>query len=439
MKPSERINRTYDLKRMSVDISLAKRTLQVPVTVCLELTSMPQVILSCEFNSSDADATNELRTMQEINVGLNSGIGVRTKVGDRWELGGGKMRNALMVKPEPVTVVDKNRPLARCKFALLNFPNVWGAKDVQNRKSAKGKWANYIFPRFQLEAHPWFVDIIATDGLMGVHYSMTRRGGSALTHVGTVTRCDGQDFSSGELERFLEALHLFLSFVRTSYCGLTLLSGYDSNRTRVWEQWGTYRVEPWRRELPTWADQSNSHLLTDVFEGLWRLLSNPGIGDALVEVIHWYLRSSESIEPEVSVILNQAALERLAFNTVGPKPRSTREGEWIHNALDGRGINTRMPNECRELRQLQPIHNWAHGPHALVEIRNDLIHSNTKRGPFSVSALEEARSLGLYYVELMVLELSGHKGQFLNRLKYAQSYSSKLETVPWATSAHSVI
>lgn len=437
MKPSERINRTYDLKRTEVEIYLASRTLQVPVTVSLELSSRPQIILSCEFASTDAAATNEINSKQQVNVRLCSGRIIQTRVGNRWELGGGKIRNILIPTSEPVTVLDRNTPLTRCKFALLNFPNVWGAKDIKHRSNAKGRWASYIFPRFQLEAYPWFVDVIATEDLLGVHYSITQRGGSALTHVGTITRSDGQDFSSNELGQFLEALHLFLSFVRGSYCGLTLLKGYDSKRSRVWEQWGTFKVEPWRRELTTWADPLNS--LSDAFKGLWKLFGNPRIGEAISDVIQWYVRSSESIEPEVSIILNQAALERLAFNTMGKKKSRVKEGEWINKALSGKGIDTTLPSHCHELSRLRSKHNWAHGPHALVEMRNDLVHSDRKRGPFSDSALEEARSLGLHYVELMVLQLSAYSGQYINRLKIGQSYPSNLETVPWAPASSSTI
>ena len=45
MKPSEKVNRTYNLSRTTVEIWLDNRSVQVPVTVSLELSPTPQVIL----------------------------------------------------------------------------------------------------------------------------------------------------------------------------------------------------------------------------------------------------------------------------------------------------------------------------------------------------------------------------------------------------------
>ena len=321
--------------------------------------------------------------------------------------------------------------LAMCKFSLINFPNVWGNKDIRCYPDPANSASYLTCQRFQLEANPWFIDITAVDSLMGVHYQLTRRGGSAITYYGSVARVDKREFSQNELASLLKTLHLFLSFARGSYCGLTSLSGHDSNDDLVWEQWGTYKVEPWRRELLTWVDGLNSQNLSPVFEGLWNLLNNPNRSSTISQVIHWYLRSNESIEPEVGIVLNQAALERLSSSTVGPKCNK-KEGDWMAQALQRMGIDPDLPTHCQELRRLQKLHNWSHGPHAMVVIRNDLVHSDTKHGPFSETALLEAQSLGLHYVELMLLGLAGYRSRYMNRLKSRARHRSPVENVPWA-------
>ena len=431
MKPSERINRNYELKQSTAEIVLDGRLVQVPITVVLELSPRPQTILKCEFSWSDAAATNEINSKGEVSVRLNDGREIDTVVGDRWELGGGKIRNILIPKSQPVTVRDNNTLLARCKFALVNFPNMWGDGDIVRFPDPTKTASSLVYARFQLEANPWFINIIAVDSLMGVHYSLTRRGGSAITHVGTITRADAQEFSLSDLEKLLEALHLFLSFVRGSYCGLTLLSGYDSDRNRTWEQWGTYEVEPWRRELQTWADIGSSHTLSPVFEGLWKVLNDLSQSNIISQVIHWYLRSNESLEPQTGIVLNQAALERLSSHTVGSRG-GKKEGDWIAEALKRMGINPSLPTHCHTLIQLQKLHHWSHGPHAIVGIRNDLIHADSNYGPLSKGALIEAQSLGLHYIELMLLWLSGYTGRYANRLNNMENHRSQVEGVPWA-------
>ena len=421
MKPSERINRTYDLKSTVVEILLDNGSIRVPVTVRLELSPRPKFILDCEFSSKDYATTNEMSSKREVSILLENRRQIDTVVGNRWGLGGGKVRNVLIPKREPVTVRADNALLARCKFALLNFPSLWGEKDIL-RSNPTNPESSFIYQRFQLEAGPWFINVIAVDSLMAVHYSLTREGGSAITHIGSITRSDGQEFSLNDLDKLLKSLHLFVSFARGSYCGLTLLSGHNSDHRRVWEQWGTYKVEPWRQELMTWVDGSNSHTLSLAFEGLWKLLNDQCQSETISQVIHWYVRSNESIEPEVSIVLNHAALERLSFSIVGPQ--DVKKGDWIAQALDRMGINPRLPTHCQELSRLQEQFGSVHGPHALVIIRNYLIHPDNKYGPFSEIALVEAQTLGLHYIEMMLLRLSCYTGPSVNRLKIMKTYQS---------------
>ena len=130
---------------------------------------------------------------------------------------------------------------------MLNFPSVWGDLDFHRYPDPSDMRRSFIYQHFQVHADAWLVDVIAVDSVMAVHHHLLRRGGLALTHTGSIVRTDGQAFSLDELQGFLSILHLFLSFARGSYCGLTYLSAHDVGRNRVWEQWGTYKVEPWQR------------------------------------------------------------------------------------------------------------------------------------------------------------------------------------------------
>ena len=73
---------------------------------------------------------------------------------------------------------------------------------------------------------------------------------------------------------------------------------------------------------------------------------------------------------------------------------------------------------------------FQHGPHTLVEIRNDLIHSQMKFETPPGDIYSQARELGLWYVELMLLSIFDYKGKYGNRL--AQEWSGQIELVPWA-------
>ena len=190
---------------------------EASAVVNLELSPRPQVIIHCEFSSSDARATNEIQTKQEVDIRLDSGVQIRAAVGNRWTLGGGKISNILILQSEPATVLEQSLSLTRCKFALLNFPHIMGQQDVVRypKRGDTSWWLSY--QRFKLIARPWLIDVIAEGSTGGMHYRMTRRGGSAITHIGAITRVDGQDFLLNDLQPLLTAMHLFflLYAVRT--------------------------------------------------------------------------------------------------------------------------------------------------------------------------------------------------------------------------------
>ena len=431
MKPSERLNRSYTLTETTVEVAVDSGLVGVPATVVLALAPRPKVIIECHFTWADVQTASEITLRREVEVVLKNGTSIDTALGSPTTIGGG-IRLTLIPKSELVTVRDETPPLTRCKFALINFPFVLGEQDVKRYPDPSKPGTGLIYPRFHLHVAPWLVDIIAVDSLLGVHHALLQRGGSALTHTGTIVRTDGRQFSLDELKRFLRALHLFLSFARGSYCGLTLLSGHDSARNRVWEQWGTYKVEPWQRELPTWLYPGGSHHLSSVFDGFLGLLTDPATDDAVSNIVQWYLRSNESSEAAVGVVLAYAALERLSFLVSGPMKDKQPKGEWMADALRKKCIDPRLPTECGVLTGLNQPPQWSHGPHALCGIRNNLVHPENRGGPITEEALKEAQSLGLYYIELMLLRLSGYTGQFVNRLKDRDSPGSRTEAVPWA-------
>ena len=427
MKPSERLNRSYTLRRTTVDLELDDGPISVPATVSLDLSPRPKVFIELEFAWADVQAANEINKKGQVIVRLKNGCSFCAIIGGTGQIGGGQIRLTLVPKSELVTVLDCNSKLSRCKFGLLNFPSIWSDRDVTRYPDPGNPERGFLYQRFQLRAEKWLVDIIAVDSVMAVHHHLLRRGGSALTHTGTVIRSDEQQFSLEELSDFLNILHLFLSFARGAYCGLTYLSGHDPERTRVWEQWGTYEVEPWQRELTSWIDPGASEELSYVFEGFWKLFKDPKQGEAISKISQWYLRSNESNETVVGVVLAHAALEHISFLLNGRKGKDQSEGEWMKDALEKIRIDPTLPGECGTLTDLNSKGRWSHGPHALTVIRNNLVHPDNRSGPFSEEALAEAQSLALYYIELTILSLSGYSGQFVNRLKGMDRISSKLK------------
>ena len=64
----------------------------------------------------------------------------------------------------------------------------------------------------------------------GLRKDAKRDRGYGITYNGIITRTDGVDFSIEKVETLLEALRMFLSFVRGNYCSLALVEGKTKMR-----------------------------------------------------------------------------------------------------------------------------------------------------------------------------------------------------------------
>ena len=226
----------------------------------------------------------------------------------------------------------------------------------------------------------------------------------------------------------MELLRLFLSFARGANCGLTLVVGMNDKDQRVWETWSASRPSPWSGER-SWFDHNHGMTLAELFPGFYRRLLEAPAHHPLTMALHWYLLSNETRSLEGSIVLTQAALERLSQELVDARG-DRKEGVWIADALNEAGIPVMVPSELQKLKELANSMTFRHGPHTLVMMRNNLIHSQmtfeTPRGDIYF----QARELGLWYVELLLLRIFDYRGNHGNRL--SQEWPGEVELVPWA-------
>ena len=119
-------------------------------------------------------------------------------------------------------------------------------------------------------------------------------------------------------------------------------------------------------------------------------------------------------------------LERLAHKVDGKKT-----GKRIAKALLKYGISEKalpIPSDsCPELARLGAEHGWKHGPHALVEIRNSVVHPRPKYGRISARAYYEAWNLGQWYLELMLLRRFEASGDFDYSNRLTQKWVGEVE------------
>ena len=336
---------------------------------------------------------------------------------------GGQIKGALVPVTQPCVVLDTERPLRSVELSILNFPQFFGQQDQWIEVNEK----NHRRGAARLQAGPWIVGVTAVPNLDEVRKTLKADGGCAVTHTGVITRSDGGTFCVKDVRVLLSGLRAFLSFARGASCGIANVEGRDRSGEQSWVRWGSQHVKAWDNRQSWLTRVDGGDVLTKVFPGFWKRFSEDATWrESIRRSIDWYLNSNESAM-HVGIILTQAALERLSFQILErPKKRKEPPGKFIREAMGRLNLEAQIPPHCPELEELRRVNNWDNGPHALVEIRDDLVHPENRHGWISLSTNYEARNLGQWYIELMLLKLFDYQGSYRNRL------TQELETVPWA-------
>ena len=394
-----------------IELDVCGGLIEVPANVLLRLSPSPRLVIECSdslnMGTMQLDASPSPVTATLFNTKIECHVVRRTvSIGEA-----SRVSLTLVPKREPVTVHRSEERSLSVEFSVINLPEFFGGQD--KAVQVGNEWR--VLGTVLLRVEAWEIEVSAVANLHEIAATLKMEGGYAITHVGTVKRSDGGDFAAQDARPLLSALQLFLSFARGAFCGLTLVVGKDAKGEPAWEQWGTHRVTEWFNPPASWFDRINGYILADAFPGFWKLLQDE---EHLVRtVVGLYLNAnlgSHGVGHDCGLTLTQAALERFSCREL------SSTGEQIKKGLKDVGLSEEalsiFPEGCPDLAVLGGKHGWEHGPHAIVEMRNNLIHPKDKYGNVSSKAYYEAWNLGQWYLELALLKSIGYEGKLGNRV-----------------------
>ena len=315
----------------------------------------------------------------------------------------GQRDATLHLEQSPCVVLETDTPIQFMQFVVLNF-----------------SWSGPKY-RWILQASPWSVNIEPVPNISELEKTLRTNSGYAATHQGIIRRLDGKEFPVEEATDLLDGLDQFLSFVCGAHCSLANVIGIDIDGNEAWKRWGSYGVSPWGKHH-SWFDITIIGALRDIFPAFWNEFKRRK--PSLSRVLRLYVESNVSKSIDVSIILTQVALEILSDG------QEQRMGDVLSKAE----IPTKIPPGLKELEELRIQMDWHNGPHTIVELRNSLTHAKSKHSNASIDAYYQAKQLGLWYVELLLLKLFGYTGRHASRLTPVQR-PGDTELVPWAKGA----
>ena len=391
----------------------------VPVTVRFRMFPIPIVLIEADT------LPPQVLSKERFEVVLANGVRLEEVMVSSINLG--TLKGALVPAQQPVTAIDKGVPLREIRFCVLNFSIIYGSRD----KCIEDEAVRKRIPHSRIEASGWCVEITGVPNVQDVEKGLERERGIGITYDGRITRLDATGFTVKEVEAFLDALRIFLSFARGAWCSFAAVEGKDQDGRRSWVRWGARCVTPRANHHLSWfRPHGGDDILSAVFPRFWNLFENgEGWRETLKRAIDWYVTSNTSVR-HVGVILTKAALERLSFQILGEQKMSS--GDFLLLAVEASSIESQIPSSSKRLKALQQTHRWQNGLHALVEIRNDLVHPTRKLGDVSDLAHREAWNLGQWFFEMLLLHQLEYQGSYRNRLATLHNEEEPFPLVPWA-------
>lgn len=290
-----------------------------------------------------------------------------------------------------------------------------------------------------LEADEWRISIqsLPKNGTKQAWDRIKQEDGCLLTHVAKLERKDGQLFSGTDAREQILLLNSFLSFTIGGRHSTACEVGFDGTGKKTWEAFSSPRFStpPYSWFSPHHGSQAE--ILFPLFAKRWQ--QSEEWKKCLHSAIYWYTqantgRGSPGIDS--AIILAQAAFERLAYqHLVVDKKMISPEGlsrlkasdqlRLLFSSLDiPVSIGDATPSIKGSASQLK----WEDAPHALTEIRNELVHPVSKKR--IRACIFDAWKLSLWYLELSVLALCGYDDTYTNRL--TAKYVGESEKVPWS-------
>lgn len=334
---------------------------------------------------------------------------------------------------------DGTIKVTEAHFSLPNVRDFFGntVKKIGGEKSSLSR------SRVTFSSDHWLIEIDKVQEFDSKHRELQLNGGFDFLYGGRVRMSKaGADVS--ELRAFLDSFSTFLSFLNGRRCSPMMFRGVHEGET-IWFDYSACISDQFINVF-SWPCAFSIDGLDGMWK-VWRNLCKDELDrDFLITAVHWYLEANKQAgRVEGAIALIQNSLE-LLYNWLiverrgiirGSDATSLVASNKIRLLLNYLSVKFDVPETLENLTLYsQSLKEAIDGPECFVRIRNAIVHaSEDKRktlmeiGP---NVRHEALELGLWYVELALMNILGFKGAYCNRTKSRNlGRGTNEEQVPW--------
>lgn len=333
------------------------------------------------------------------------------------------------LRPRPLE--DKHKKIG---FLLANFISYIGGPVRSSSNSlAMGN------RRWLLKSDRYEIAIDLAEQHKEVIENVMVDGGFGITHIGRLSSKDGTLLSMQDFETLGDVMRYFLGLCRGFWVGPVLPFGVTEGKPR--HVFASFRLTAWK-SIGSWFPDLKPLEAGNSFNRFHQLFQDPAWADGLRHAIEWYVDANTAETLESSIVKAQVGLELLAWLVLVDRRRiksSTRynkdgAAKNLEDLLEQLGISTAFTMYLSNLKRGTVPWGATNGAHAIVKVRNQIIHSTSSKrrelATLGAMAKLEAKHLGLQYLELSLLAIIEYSGTYSDRTNFSR-WRGQDHVVPW--------
>lgn len=329
----------------------------------------------------------------------------------------------------PIEIGNKNLNVDFVRFEIANLKNILGTPVKIGNARAKN--------RITLKTSEYKITLDKDFDFIKLNHQLKETGGYQILYTGKLEYNSNKKIPFDKANQIFELLSYFLQFVNGRRTSPIFRYGFDKEDKIVWKTIDRHFIDSYKYVLSWFSDNETKGILNlwEEFTNLWK---NESDRDCLKTILHWYVEANANNGfAEGSIVLIQNAHELLFHWLISEKYNyvNTTDADNISASakigflLSLFNINPAIPPEFESLIKFSLQYNIINGPEAFTRIRNCIVHPSIKKRKslkeIEENARVEALHLGIYYVEIVLLNFLKYNGEIKNRCKSLKNKDDK--------------
>jgi hypothetical protein len=332
-----------------------------------------------------------------------------------------------------ILIGDKTIAVNKIHFELPNFRDFSGMSVQQITERERRFFKN----RLLLQDDKYEIVMDKRSEYDELYKKLEDLGGFLNVCSGYILKKNGS-LTFSEYQKVREMLGQFLNFLNGNRTSILFAKG-TADSTICWEDFSPNSVGLYKYVI-SWIPKFNLSKISDLYSEFSRLWKTDE--QMLTIAIHWYIEANcNSAFVEGSITMIQNALE-LLYNWLiveklkiikGEDSKNMSASNKIRILLSKINVESSIPKQLDKL--IKTAEKKSDGPEIFTQIRNAIVHSQEEKRQ-RIYNLEpgikfQALTLGIWYVELILLFILNYTGNYYNRCSLTPTQKG-VEKVPWA-------